>query len=232
MKKQILYNFFGKNFDLDFKNWFKSKTGFDFEQRFENQKYFSLKQIHSDKIFYLDDFSKLSDSGLIEADAIITNLEEIFICVQTADCVPILIFDENSKTISAIHSGHAGSFLEITKKTIDQLSKKIKDFDAKNLKVSIGPHIFCQDYEVGSEFFEKWTQKDCKNKKYFFSHQGDPSKYFFDNHKCVFDQLVESGILEKNIEISKINTFSDENFYSHRQKCQKNERNLGLIGIF
>jgi hypothetical protein len=232
MTKQIIYNFFGRNFDRDFENWFKSKVNFDFKSKLENQKFFSLKQIHSDKIFYLDSYSKLSFSALEEGDAIVSNLEEVFLCVKTADCVPILIFDENSKTIAAIHSGHGGSFLEITKKTIIKFSEKIKNFDPANLKVFIAPYIFCENYEVGPKFFEKWIKKDSRNAKYFYPHLKILSKYIFDNYACIFDQLIDSGILKENIENSKINTFTDKNFYSYRGGCLDNQRNIAIIGIF
>lgn len=227
--KNIIHNSFGKNFDSEFEKWFKNQTGYDFP--LDSQKYFHLNQVHSDQIFHLKNHSQLSGMQETQGDAIFTDLENVFIAVKTADCAPILIFSENPKLIAAVHSGHAGSFLEITNKTIDKIINHNEKILRENLKASIGPSILQEDYEIGDEFYEKWMSQNPKNQKYFIK-KADNSRFFFDNQLCVFDQLLESGIKKENIQISKINTFSDENFYSHRRKCLKTERNINLIGIF
>ena len=61
----------------------------------------------------------------IKADAIITDQINLPIAVLTADCVPILIFDNQRKMIAAIHAGWKGAFKDIIKKVINFLLKNI-----------------------------------------------------------------------------------------------------------
>ena len=53
---------------------------------------FLLHQIHSNKFFFIKDSSKLNHKK-IKADAIITEQKKLPIAVLTADCVPILLYD-------------------------------------------------------------------------------------------------------------------------------------------
>ena len=41
---------------------------------------------------------------------LITNKKEFPIAILTADCAPILIYDEKEKMIAAIHAGWKGAF--------------------------------------------------------------------------------------------------------------------------
>ena len=54
----------------------------------------------------------------LEADAIITNKKKLPIAVLTADCVPILLYDNKNNMIAAIHAGWKGAYKGIIKKVI------------------------------------------------------------------------------------------------------------------
>ena len=60
------------------------------------KKIFLLNQIHSNKFFYIDKNSKLNNNKF-DGDALITNRSNTPIGVLTADCTPILIFDQKKK---------------------------------------------------------------------------------------------------------------------------------------
>jgi YfiH family protein len=223
--KNIIYNSFGKNFDCEFEKWFKLSTKSSYKA--QEKKYFHLKQVHSDKIFHLQNENQKNIMHEVEGDAIITELENIFIGVKTADCVPVFIFCKNPRLIAAIHSGHLGSFFEITKKTIEKIFQINSSIKPNNLFAHIGPYIFAENYEVGEKFYLKWIQKNHENQKYFVLKD---NKFYFDNGFCILDGLLKLGFKRENIEISEKNTFLDENFYSHRKGDLG--RNINLIGIF
>ena len=54
-----------------------------------------------------------------KADAVITNKKNLPIGILTADCVPILIYDDTSKNIAAIHAGWKGAYKGIIHKVIN-----------------------------------------------------------------------------------------------------------------
>ena len=87
------------------------------KKEFDAKDVIYLKQIHSDKILiHKSNGKSIKDE---EGDAIITNEKNVIIGVFTADCVPIILIDEENGVIAAIHSGWRGTFESITLKTIE-----------------------------------------------------------------------------------------------------------------
>ena len=110
-----------------------------------------LKQIHSNKFHFIDKDLKLKNYNF-EGDALITNKKEFPIAILTADCAPILIYDEKEKMIAAIHAGWKGAFKGIIKRTLNFMIKK--GCDPKNVTAVIGPCISVKNYEVKKDFIK------------------------------------------------------------------------------
>jgi copper oxidase (laccase) domain-containing protein len=68
---------------------------------------FLLHQVHGNKFFYID--RKYKNKTKPKADAIITKQRHLPIAILTADCVPILIYDNKINMIAAIHAGWKGA---------------------------------------------------------------------------------------------------------------------------
>ena len=83
-----------------------------------------------------------------DCDAMLTKSEGIVLSVLTADCVPILIYDNNSKIIAAIHAGWKGAYKGIVDRVIKFMVKK--GCDRKNIHAAIGPCISQKNYNVES----------------------------------------------------------------------------------
>ena len=95
-----------------------------------------LIQHHSNKIINFDNFLI---KKRFKADGIITSIPKFSLGILTADCVPILVADKETKIIAAIHSGWKGANSGI----IENLIKKFKEKKSKisNLIIAIGPCI-------------------------------------------------------------------------------------------
>lgn len=149
-----------------------------------------LNQIHSDRvIIYKNNNDEIIDE---EGDAIITSEERVAVGVFTADCIPVLIVDEEKGVVAAIHSGWKGTFNSITLKTLNIMKDKYKTNPSK-IKVYIGAHIRQCCYEVSEELKER-----------FLEHTGIAEEELFDGRKlnmerCILKDLQESGINEENI---------------------------------
>ena len=52
---------------------------------------------------------EVPDAVILETDALVANQSGLCLCVQTADCVPVLLFDPVAKVIAAIHAGWRGT---------------------------------------------------------------------------------------------------------------------------
>jgi len=164
-----------------------------------------------------------------EGDALITNKKEFPIAILTADCAPILIYDEKEKMIAAIHAGWKGAFKGIIKRTLNFMIKE--GCTPKNITAVIGPCISVKNYEVKKDFIKKLIKKDGKNKKFFKKIQ---NKDFFNLKKFVHSQLKALNI--KKIDIINKDTFNPKNsFFSARRSISRNEndygRNISVIMI-
>ena len=123
---------------------------------------FTMNQTHSNKVVVINDANKHIQK--INSDALITNKKNIAISVLTADCVPILIYDETNEIIASVHAGWRGAVSGIIENTIKEIVKISKN---SKINVAIGPCINISNYEVGQEFYDKFIQVSQKNENYF-----------------------------------------------------------------
>jgi YfiH family protein len=69
---------------------------------------------------------------------------------MSADCVPILLFDKQSKVIAAVHSGWRGTVARILALTLQEM-RSVYGTKGENIVAAIGPSVSQDSYEVGSE---------------------------------------------------------------------------------
>jgi len=125
---------------------------------------FLLHQIHSNKFYYIK--KKFNpNKKKIKADAIITDQKRLPIAILTADCVPVLLYDNKNDMIGAIHVGWKGAFKGIVRKVINYMV--IKGCDKNYITAAIGPCIKQKNYNVKEDFRMKFIKKDRKNKIFF-----------------------------------------------------------------
>lgn len=104
----------------------------------------TVKQIHSDMVLEAP-----GDPGR-EGDALITNQAGVIAGMRTADCVPILLADPETRSIGSIHAGWRGTAGDIVGKAVAAMASKW-GARAENLHAAIGPSIGPCCYEVGPE---------------------------------------------------------------------------------
>lgn len=80
-------------------------------------------------------------------DALVTNRPGIALSVRTADCVPILIWDQIGRAIGAVHAGWRGSLRSIASKTVRRMENCFGTRPA-DLWIAIGPAVGPCCYEV------------------------------------------------------------------------------------
>ena len=180
---------------------------------------FLLNQIHSNKLVYIDNNYKLIKKP--KADAVITNQKNLPIAVLTADCVPILIYDNKKRIVAAIHAGWKGAFKGIIDKVIKFMVKK--GCSLKNITAAIGPSISVKNYEIKDDFMKKFLKKDKKSLKYF---KIENNKLYFDLSQYVYSQILQNKI--KNIDTIKLDTFDIKNkFFSARRALSLKQNDYG-----
>jgi len=163
-------------------------------------------------------------------DALITREPGCCICVSTADCIPILLYDPNRRVVAAIHAGWRGTVNRILHRTIETM-RTLFHTDEKNLIACIGPGISLSAFEVGDEVYEAF-QENGFPMKYISEWKPETHKYHIDLWAANRLQLLDLGVPSSQVETAGICTFSQqEDFFSARRLGIKSGRILSGIII-
>ena len=186
------------------------------------------RQIHSDHVAIAS--SAIKASAIADTDALITNEPGLFVCVQTADCVPILLFDPIHKVVASIHAGWRGTVSKIALKTILKMTAQFGS-DPKDIVAGIGPSIHVHAYEVGPEVINA-VQENFVNSLAILKPSLTPGKAYFDLWEANKMILEESGIPEENIELMGLCSFEHSDlFYSARRDGVDTGRMVSAISL-
>lgn len=182
-------------------------------------------QAHTDNILCVEELKSMQTIDTTEkSDGLITNKKGIILATTNADCILLLFFDPVKKVIANAHSGWKGTLQKISEKTV----KKMINFygcKPKDIIVCICPSIRKCHFEV---------KEDVKNMFYNkFNELGNiddfiipnESKWFIDTVLINKIILKKIGILEENIEDSKIcSVCNKDKIHSYRAEGE----NYGL----
>lgn len=147
--------------------------------------------------------------------------------VHTADCVPILFWDQKTGMIAVAHSGWRGTLGGICGNTIRTMEKQgaVIDF----IHVIIGPHIRPCCYDVDTNRIEAFTTRFGKA-SLGTTTEGKPS---LDLLNAIVSDVLAGGIVGHAIDISCVTCTKchPEEFFSYRRDNGKlTGEILGYIG--
>ena len=91
-------------------------------------------------------------------DALITDVMGICIGVSTADCIPVLLYDEAHHAAAAIHAGWRGTVKRIVKKAVESMHDSFGT-RPEELQAVIGPGISLESFEVGDEVYDQFQKE-------------------------------------------------------------------------
>ncbi len=173
----------------------------------------TVNQVHGDNIVVIND-ENYRVLNTVQADALVTRAPEIAIGVETADCVPVLLFDPVTRAIAAIHAGWRGMVKKIIQKTMTRMQHQFGS-DPARMIAAIGPAIGPECYEVDEpvmgpmrEAFPFWQD---------VAKPHGAGRWSLDLVKTNKMELVRIGCAEKNIHALGLCTSCRKDlFYSFR----------------
>ena len=176
-----------------------------------------MHQTHSNKVV---EIKKNNYKKKIVADAVITKMKGFALGVVTADCVPIILYDEKNQIIGCIHAGWKGTLLGVIKNTVS----KIKKISSSNkIYACVGPCIGKKSYEVDKNFYKMFIAKSRNNKIYFSNK--NKTKKLFNLRKFVTNKLLKNNI---NVDQVDRDTFAEKgNFFSYRRSYKLKQKDYG-----
>ena len=179
------------------------------------------KQTHSTNTLIIDKTFLKKESAVQEkllngVDALITNIPEKVLCISTADCIPITIYDTQKQVIAAIHAGWRGTVGKIVKECIETMQNSY-ECQPQDLIANIGPGISVEAFEVGVEVYEAF-EKEGFDMWRIAQFNNSTGKWHIDLKECNKIQLIECGIKEVAIEDCQICTYNNHHkFFSARR---------------
>lgn len=157
-------------------------------------------------------------SNTIKVDALITNQPNIVLFLLTADCLPIIFYDPQNQAIALGHLGWKSTDQKLSQEIIKTMVNVYKSEPAKII-VAIGPGIHKESYIY---WYDTPPQKSTPAwqpyLKNLASNQTNVDVIGY-NHQ----QLLDIGILKKNIEITSIDTARSPDYFSHYRSIKTGE---------
>ncbi len=186
---------------------------------------FAEKQLHSAKVEYINEENMMNT---FECDGFVTDKKGIVIAVKTADCVPILFCDSESRIIGAVHAGWRGTVSGIARECIIKMSA----IGAKpeNITAAVGPCIHSECYIVDEKFVDAVRASACADICLPFIKENCSGGYTADLAMMNREILLSCGISENKIFTSGMCTSClNDLLFSHR--AGKGRRGLMMSGI-
>ena len=181
------------------------------------------RQTHTTNVRVITDVP--AQEELQDVDAVVTHLKGFCLCVSTADCVPILIYDKKKQVIAAVHAGWRGTVGRIVEKTLEVM-KLHYGTDGKDVIACIGPSISLESFEVGDEVYEAFAEAGFEMERIAKKYE----KWHLDLWEANRLQLLAHGVLPEHIEVAGICTYQQhEDFFSARRLGIKSGRILSGI---
>lgn len=165
-------------------------------------------------------------------DAVMTDVRGVCVGVSTADCIPVLLYDEEHGAVCAVHAGWRGTLAQIVLTAVKEMSLAYLTRPDR-LRAVIGPGISMDAFEVGREVYDEFRNAgfDMQGISMLMppmhpaDDSGVPLKWHIDLKECNRRQLLHAGVKAENIQVSDICTYSDsDNFFSARKLGAKSGR--------
>ena len=184
----------------------------------EEQRLVLPHQVHGTVIKAVDDdfFALTSEARrcFVEGiDGIMTDCKGVSIGVSTADCIPIILYDEAHHAAAAVHAGWRGTVKRIAGKAVNAMTLRYGTHP-EQLKALIGPGISLKNFEVGDEVFDAFRHEDFDMNRITVRYE----KWHINLPECNRLQLIETGVRAENIIKSAICTYDNAaDYFSARR---------------
>jgi len=215
-------------------------------------KVYRLQQVHGNAVVktgqlspVVPPVSETAAQSYVEADGLVAELDGEALWVCSADCVPVLIADDRTGLVAAVHAGWRGTAAKILPEAIDRLVAVGSQLE--NLKIAMGPAISGEVYQVSVEVAASLLAAIAPQNAVSatadgileFLHQlpespvladPEPGKVRLDVRICNALQLQQLGIDLSQVAIAPFCTYSDSaRFFSYRRDRLKKIQWSGIV---
>lgn len=161
-----------------------------------------IEVIHGTKIIKVTSslcgVGNYSQMSALKADALITNEKNIALVLLTADCVPVIMYDNTNQILALVHVSRHNSRQAFVQKVLSNLKSEYS-VNITDLKIYLGPSI--------------------KKSSYLLPDYPDGYDLIGDT----LTQLQLKGAKKDNIFVDDIDTCKSDDFFSHYRSVRSKE---------
>lgn len=188
-----------------------------------------LDQVHGTEIFVAGQlFSSGDTSSIVErqGDALITYVPRLAIGVMTADCVPMVLYDQKNSLCAVVHAGWRGTYARIADIVVEKICSL--GADRSSLQVYFGPSIGQCCYSVQADVAEKFLDSEFAH----MSIKPYADRWALDLQAFNTAVLTTIGIPFKNIHSEYVAcTSCDKRYASYRRMSGTSLRQLTAVWL-
>lgn len=148
------------------------------------------------------------DVAVPATDAVVTTVPELALVVLTADCVPVLLSDDEAGIVAAVHAGRVGARIGIVPRVLDAMVSVGASIE--RIGVFLGPAASGRQYEVPAEMrsdVDTYLPGSAAT-----TARGTPG---LDLRAGIHRQLTEAGV--GAVAVDPRCTIEDVDLFSHRR---------------
>lgn len=148
------------------------------------------------------------DEAVPATDAVVTTVPELALVVLTADCVPVLLSDDEAGIVAAVHAGRVGARIGIVPRVLDAMVSVGASIE--RIGVFLGPAASGRQYEVPAEMrsdVDTYLPGSATT-----TARGTPG---LDLRAGIHRQLTEAGV--GAVAVDPRCTIEDVDLFSHRR---------------
>lgn len=162
-----------------------------------------------------------------EGDFLMTDLPHIGLGVMTADCLPIVLYDNRNHAVAIVHAGWRGSAQGVVLNAL-KLMQETYATDLNNLQIFFGPSAKICCYQVQEDLMTEFD--DYPYAEQAFQWHGD--ELFFDLPGFNKLQLESVGVKKESFHVGySICTICDDKFYSYRRQKEQAGRQMTVVSL-
>jgi copper oxidase (laccase) domain-containing protein len=139
------------------------------------------------------------------ADALVVTKPNHALFLPLADCAGIILYDAAKHLLMVSHVGRHSAEIDGARTSVEYLVKEFQT-NPSDLKAWVSPAVGKATYPIHAK--------------------GGKSL-----HEVIHEQLHAAGLPEENIELSSVDTATDENYFSHSQFKRGNRKSDGRFVI-
>ncbi|HYH75359.1 MAG TPA: laccase domain-containing protein [Candidatus Saccharimonadales bacterium] len=173
--------------------------------------------VQTDIIQRVDERHAGSEAG--RADGYVTNTPNLPIAINAADCLQTVMYEPRAQAMAVVHSGGAGTALRVLPKAVALMRR---EYDARpaDMIVGIGPSISGDSF-IPSRAIDGYQTSELTDPDIITVPQVD-GRLGYDVGATAVRQLRKSGVLLRHIDISNIDTYTNETYYSWERDRESN----------